>query len=177
MSDNFHTTPVGVSNPLHHMTAAAALATFAAVTNDLLVMIVTDEDAGSHGGPALSQLCNAAADAEARCKTSVSHFLMRTDVDPVFHAAAAQIDGLLHDRGDTPDLLARYPRSVMRLADLCTLRAATQARRGVIDIHAVRCADALCRTAALLERMVQSALDDIAVPDAPTLSIQEMLSV
>ena len=179
MSKNFNTTPFGVSNTPIHATPATSLAAFIAITKDLLVMIETDEDVGSWGDTALSDFCDKAADAEARCKTSVSHFLVRRQTDPVLHAAALQIDGLVHDLGDAPGMLARYPHAVMRLADLCTLRSAVNAQRGIVDMHHIRCADALRHAAVLLGRMVESAAAeaDVTVPDDPSLSIPEMLSV
>ena len=178
MSNTPNTTPLGVSNsPIH--TPATSLAAFIAITNDILVMIETDEDAGQWGEIALTKLASNAACAEARCKTSVSHFLARPQTDPVLHAAARQIDGLIHDLGDAPGMLARYPHAVMRLADLCALRAALNTQRGIIDMHSTRCAEALRRAACLLGRMVESAAacEAVTLTDDPSLSIQDMLSV
>ena len=179
MSDYSNTTPVGVSNTPINMAAATSLAAFIAITKVLSAMIEADEDAGPFGEPALSGLCDEAADAEARCRTSVSDFLARTQIDPVLHAAAVQIDGILNDMGTAPDMLVHYLHAVARLASLCTLRAAMNARRGVIDLHNTRCSDALHHTAMLLGRMVESAiaLTCVTIQDDPHLSIPEMLSV
>ena len=179
MSKNPNTTPFGVSDTPNHSIPATALAAFIAITRDLLLMIEADEDAGPWGEIALTRLYSEAADAEARCKTAVSHFLARPQTDPVLHAAAWQIDGLIHDLGDAPDMLARYPHVVTRLADLCTLRSAVNAQRGIVDMHNIRCADALRHAAVLLGRMVESAAacEALTVPDDPSLSIPEMLSV
>ena len=179
MSKNFNTTPFGVSNTLNRTVPATSLAAFIAVTKDLLVMIETDEDVGPWGDTALSDFCDKAADAEARCKTAVSHFLAGTQNDPVLHAAAVQIDGLIHDLGDAPGMLARYPHAVMRLADLCTLRATVNVGHGIIDMHSTRCAEALRHAADLLGRMVESAAacEAMTLTDDPSLSIQDMLSV
>lgn len=179
MSKNPNTTLVGVSNTPIQTAPATSLAAFIAITKDLLVMIETDEDAGPLGDTALSDFCDKAADAEARCKTSVSQFLAGTPTDPVLHVAALQIDGLIHDLGDAPGMLARYPHAVTRLADLCTLRSVANTQRGIIDMHNIRCADALRHAAVLLGRMVESAAAqaDVTIPDDPSLSIPEMLSV
>ena len=179
MSKNFNTTPFGVYNTPNPTAPATSLAAFIAITKDLLVMIEADEDAGQWGEIALTKLYSEAADAEARCKTAVSHFLAGTQNDPVLHAAALQIDGLIHDLGDAPGMLARYPYAVTRLADLCTLRATVNVGHGIIDMHSTRCAEALRHAADLLGRMVESAVacETMTVPDDPSLSIPEMLSV
>jgi hypothetical protein len=182
MSNTCNTTPIGVANtPIHTATAvsAPALAAFTAITELLLVMIEAHEDAGPFGDTALSGLADDAADAEARCKTAVSHFLMQPMTDPVLQTAAVQINGLLHDLGDAPDMLARYPHVVAQLADLCTLRAVANNHRGIIDMHNICCAKVLHDTAVLLTRMVESdaALSCVMVHDDPALSISEMLSV
>lgn len=150
-------------------TSACTLADFMTLNTLLAASIAADSNVIFYGDPSLSAYADDAADIWARCQTAVTVFMLRPDVDPILAAAGRQIDGLLRDRGETPEMLELYPLTVLRLADRYKTLQTEWSRMVAAELN---------RTAKLLGALVVEAVavDDVPADEAAFLSIPETLT-